>query len=422
MFWSKKTKSNDRVASLESEIAKIKNESISLNDVDRLSELFSLKRTASGMTVTSEKAQTFSAVYRSKLLIASTIATMPFDIYKKTGEGRESGSDHAAYDVLHKSPSNIATKSVFWETLISDLPLAGDGIALIVRTRGGDLLGFIYIPRRSVQIIKRDDRLIYVVTFEDGKQKAFDQDDVLHIPNFGFDGKCGRSTISYAAESIGIGLSADEYSAEFFANGSAPDGHIEFDKKLTDATADFLLNYWESRHSGSGNRHRTGIIPEGGSWKTTTINAADSQLIETRRFQISDIARFFGVPLYLLHETDKSTSWGSGLEEQGKAFLTLTLQPYISRIEEEINRKIFSSKADADYFLEINPAGLLRADIKSRYEAYQIALGGNQQPGWAAVNEVRKKENMKPIDGGDEVYKPLTGQDETENTGDLNEE
>ena len=400
----------DQVASLQQQINSIRNESVSLSDVERLGDLFQMRKSSSGIVVTPERAKTFSAVYRAVLLIASTIATMPMEVYRKTKQGRDVAIDHPYYRILHNAPTNSCTKTVFWESFLSDLPLTGDGIAPIVRNRGGDLLGFIYVSRNNVQILRQiaqPERLAYRITFDNGTQKVFDQSDVLHVPNHGFNGIHGRSTISYAADSIGIGLSADEYSGEFFQNDSTPTGHIEFDKKLTQDTADFLLKYWEERHQGRGNRHRTGIIPEGGKWVNTSLNAEDTQLIETRRFQIGDIARFFGVPLHLLQETDKSTSWGTGIEEQYKNFIALTLQPYISRLEEEINRKVFGDSSE--YFAEINTAGLLRGDIKNRYAAYQVGLGGNQLPGFLTINEVRRRENLPPIEGGDTLYKPATG-------------
>jgi HK97 family phage portal protein len=155
-----------------------------------------------------------------------------------------------------------------------------------------------------------------------------------------------------------------------------------------------------------GNAHLPAFIPDGGEFKEITMSAEDSQLIETRKFQVTDIARIFGLPPHMIGAQEASTSWGTGIEQQSIGFVQYTLKPHLTRIEQEVNRKLFRSP---EYFAEFNVSGLLRGDIKGRNEAYKIALGGNQQPGYMTVNEVRALENLPPIEGGNELYKPVTG-------------
>nr|WP_268967734.1 phage portal protein [Zooshikella ganghwensis] len=168
-----------------------------------------------------------------------------------------------------------------------------------------------------------------------------------------------------------------------------------------------MRNYWFKKHQGLENKHLPAVITGGGEFKETTLSPQDSQIIQTRKFQVCDIARIFGVPPHLVGETEKSTSWGTGIEQQSIGFVQYTLRPHLTRIEQEVNRKLFRSDS---FFAEFNVNGLLRGDIKGRNEAYRIALGGNQEPGWMTVNEVRKLDNLPPIEGGDILYRPATGE------------
>ncbi|MEB4590488.1 phage portal protein, partial [Candidatus Thiothrix sp. Deng01] len=314
-------------------------------------------------------------------------------------------NDHPVAARLHTGLSNQMTNVVLWDSLISDMPLRGDGVALIVRTHGGEFVGLIHIPRQRCSIWRRTNgEVAYTCTLENGKQVTRQAADVLHVPNFGFNGLHGVSTLAYAAGTVGIGIAADQYSSDFFNNNSTPNGYLKFNKRVTDDVAKFLLDYWEQRHMGAGKRHRTAIVPDGGEWIATGISPSDAQLIESRRFQVNDIARFFGVPLHLMQEMDKSSSWATGLEQQNLAFILYTLQPYLARIEQELTTKLLSGGLQVRY----DAAALLKADAKTRYEAWGLALGGNQMPGWMTINEVRRNESLPPIAGGDELYSPLT--------------
>jgi HK97 family phage portal protein len=349
-----------------------------------------------------------TAVYACVRLICGAIAAMPMQVFKRTDKGRELDRDHQLYPVLHDQPNPMLSAHIYWETAVSALLLAGDSFSIIGRNRQGDPLTLTPIQKKRVEVKELNGRLIYIITFDDGSVVAYDQDDILHIPGVGWDGKNGMSAIAHAGQNaIGNALAADEYSGKYFSNDATPNGYLRYSDKLSDEQAKHIRDYWHRKHLGLDNSHLPAIITEGGEFKQTTINAQDSQLIETRKFQIVDIARIFGVPPHMIGETEKTSSWGTGIEQQSIGFVQYTLRPHLRRIEQEINRKLF---ANGDSYAEFNVSGLLRGDIKGRNEAYKIALGGNQEPGWMTVNEVRKLENLPPTDDGNTLYKPLTGE------------
>ena len=382
-------------------------ETFSMSDVERLSDLFGARSSAAGVYVTEESAMRVSAVYGAVRLLCGSIATLPLQVFRRTSDGRELAEDHPLYDLLHLQPNPMLSAVVYWETVVMHVLLAGNHYSLIGRTRGGEPISLTPLKPSRVEPDVKDGQLIYFVTFDDGKYAAYHQDDILHIPNVGWNGKKGLSTIRYAAQnSVGTAMAADEYAARFFANDATPRGYLKFDKPLKREQAELIRDYWYEKHQGLDKSHVPAIISEGGEFKEISMSAEDAQILETRRFQVTDIARIFGVPPWMLGETSTSTSWGTGLEQQARGFVTFTLRPHLIRIQQEVNRKLFRHR---EFYAEFNAAALLSADTKGRHEAYQIALGGNQQPGWMSVNEVRKLENLSPVEGADEIYRPLTG-------------
>ncbi|ERS12536.1 hypothetical protein Q673_02670 [Marinobacter sp. EN3] len=392
------------------DLATIRNESQNWNSgYEALQELFAAQSNVAGVHVDENAAMRVSAVYACVRIIAGAIGSLPFQVYRHTEHHRERFNRHPLYRVIHTEPNPQLSAVVYWETVIMHILLAGNHYSLIARTRGGEPLGLTPLKPSRVDVDELNGRLVYFVYFDDGTWAAYDQDDILHIPGVGWDGRRGLSVIrSVGQNSIGTALAADEYSGKFFANDSTPRGYIRFPdgKKLTDDQARVIRDYWFEKHQGVGNAHLPAFIPDGGEFKEITMSAEDSQLIETRKFQVTDIARIFGLPPHMIGAQEASTSWGTGIEQQSIGFVQYTLKPHLTRIEQEVNRKLFRSP---EYFAEFNVSGLLRGDIKGRNEAYKIALGGNQQPGYMTVNEVRALENLPPIEGGNELYKPVTG-------------
>jgi len=403
----------DQLAEAQTQIADLQNAvTASSGDVESMMDLFNTNMSAHGEPVNRDSVMKVSAVYACVRILAGTIGTLPAQIFKKDGKKKEVFTDHPYYATLHDEPNPMITSVIFWESVVNHMLLEGNHYSLIGRNRAGDMLSLTPLNPSRVDPDIRNGRLIYAMVFDDGSTGVYDQDDVLHVPNIGWDGKKGLSTLRSALiNSAGGALASDKYSSSFFANDATPRGYIKFPESLSKDQADIIRNYWFDHHGHPDKRHLPAFIPSGGEFKEITMKAEDAQLLQTRSFQVADIARVFGVPPHMIGHLEKTSSWGAGLEQQSLAFLIFTLRPLLTRIEQEVNRKIIRSKK---YFFRFNIDGLLRGDIKSRYEAYQVGLGGNQQPGFLTVNEVRDLEDRAPVDGGDEIYVPLTGESSPE--------
>jgi len=372
---------------------------------------------SAGPAVTERTAMAISAVYACIGLIGGAIASLPLQIYQR-GQDSRKRIDHDLWWLLNEQPAPAYSASVFWEYIAWSLLLHGDAFARIMR-RGDAIKAFELIHPLDVSVSKIEDRLAYSFIGQEGKIIAIDQDDMLHIPGLGFDGLRGLSPLRHAArQTMGLSLAADEYSSRFFSNGARPDYVVTLPNNPNPDQVKMFRESWMARYSGIGNAHIPAILAGGGDVKALSLNPGDSQLIETRNFQASDIARFYGVPPHLIGLTDKSTSWGTGIEQQSIGFVKYTLQRHLVKIEQEINRKCFRI---ARNFAEFNTSGLERGDYKARNEGYRIALGRAGEPGWMTVNEIRKLENQPPIEGGDRLNDGISKSTSTDGKGAANE-
>lgn len=375
-----------------------------------LYELLAGAPSAAGVAVTEASSLRVTAVYACVRLIAGAIASLPLATYRRTPDGRERVRTDLWW-LLNEQPCPAVSAAVFWEYLVAQLLLSGDALAEIERGRGGVIRGLHPLDSRSVAIRRVEGRLRYEF-YRDGVWLGRDQDDILHIPGFGFDGLRGLSVIRHAArDAIGLALAAEAFSSRFFASGAHADVALTVPGKMSQEQIDNLRRIWAQKYGGAHNASLPIVLTEGTDLKEVTISAQDSQLIEARRFQVADIARAFGVPPHMVGETDKSTSWGSGIEQQGIGFVQYTLAPHLNRIEQELNRKCFATER---FFVEFNVEGLLRGDSKSRAEYYTRALGGTQNPAWMTPNEVRRLENLPAIAGGDSLSQPKEANDAKE--------
>jgi HK97 family phage portal protein len=356
---------------------------------------------ASGYAVTDDSAMRVAAAYACARLIAGAIASLPLPVYRRTDIGRKR-AEHPLYWLLNERPEPRFSAAVMWEFVLQSLMFRGDGLVEILRpsSRSSGVVGFRPHPPAKVRIEVAGDELLYIVT-EDGRARAVNAADMLHIPGFGFNGRRGLSVIRHAAEqAIGNALAMDEYSGRFFANGANPSIVLKHAGKMPPEQVEDLRTKWSSLYAGAANSGRPMILTGGLDFQQVSISAEDAQLLDARKFQVTDIARAFGVPPFMIGDTEKTSSWGSGIEHMSIGFVTYTLQPYLTKIEQELNAKLFP-RLDR-YFVEFNVEGLLRGDSKSRAEFYQAALGGSAGPGWMTRNEVRRLENLPPKDGGDE--------------------
>ena len=387
---------------------------------EELSDILGV-RSHSGSVVTHQSALQVAAVFACVSLISGAIASIPLKVYQRKANGiREESDNHPLLLKLCLEPSPMVTALVFWETLITDMLLDGNAYAVIDRDLNGRVRRLIYVSPASVNVRLVEGELSYIVAISPDREQlpkatkndiafvGFYPSDILHFPGVGWNGKTGMSVIKSAAlSSVGNALSADHFTGLYFKQGISSPGYIKFPQKLTKEQFEMMREYWRSHIVGAEQAHLPPIITEGGEFAPLKIKADDVQLLETRKFQVLDIARIFGVPPHMIGAQETTTSWGTGIEQQSIGFVRYTLRPHLTRIEQELNRKLFRNH---QYFSEFDVNALLRGDIKARNEAHQIALGGNQNPGWKTVNEIRREENLKPIDNGDTLYQPLTGE------------
>lgn len=366
---------------------------------------------SAGKVINEHTAMCVSAVYACVRLIGGAIAGLPLPIYRRTPQGRER-IDHDVWWLLNEQPITRLSSAVFWEYLSTSLLLHGDAFARIIRKpKSPDIAGFEPIHPLCVSVIRYEDRLQYLVQQFGMPPTVYDQDDMLHVPGIVFDGLRGMSPLRYALKtSVGIALAADEYSASFFSNGARPDFAIKSQGKFTEEQADLLRKTWHDRYGGSSKAHLPAVLSGGLEVQELTMTSEDAQLIATRQFQVEDIARAYGVPPHMLGHTDKSTSWGTGIESMSIGFVKYTLRPYLTKIEKEINRKCFITSR---FFAEFNVDGLMEGDSTAQSAYFAKALGGPGSQGWMTVNEIRRLKNLPPLPGYDDVAQagaaPMTG-------------
>jgi len=417
MFWTKKKPDTDlaaKVADLESRLATIQN-NIPLNDSQAFLEMLHNGPYNSIRAVDPHKAMRCSAVFACVRLISGAIASAPLLIYKQTDTGREVAK-HPFQKLLSLRPNEHMTASTFWKVMAMQKVLNGNAYAAIMRVgKAGRPVAL--IPFRSPRVavyqayeLHMDEkygvdphRLYYAVTWDNGTQSVFDRDDILHIPNINFDGKVGMSTVAAGAQAMGLALSAEESAAKLFENGMVSQLALTYPQKLTADAQDKLREHLANRYQGAGNHHRPLILTEGGKAEKLALNAEDAQLLETRQFSVIDIARFFGVPPVMIGETEKTSSWGSGVEQMARWFVMFTLNDHLTDIEQEVAVKLFPN---SDFRAEFDETELTRGDTKTRAEYFKAALGGTQNPGWMTQNDVRQAEGLSPMDGGNKLYVP----------------
>ena len=380
---------------------------ISMTDINALSDLFGVMPSVAGPEVTPKTSMKVSIVFACVRLIAGAIAQMPVHIFEqqKNGDKQRIG-DHNLTGLFNLQPTPAWSAATFWEFIVASVLLHGDGYAVLLRNRNGDVEEILPISPVGINVENKNGRLTYFFQLN-GQAKGFDQDDILHFPGFGFNGLKSMSVIQWGAfNSIGLEIAMEQHSGEFFKSGSTQRVAVIKQGKWGDEQKQAFREAWVKTYGGTENSKYPLVLDNSTDIKTLSLSAKDSQLLESREFQITDIARAFGLPSFMVNQEQKSTSWGSGIGEIGLSFLRYTLGPHLNRFQQEINRKLFLNKTS---FAEFIAASLMRLTLKDRNDAYRQAIGGSQGPGWMTVNEVRKLENLPKIDNVkfDEPYDPI---------------
>lgn len=335
-----------------------------------------------------------TAVSAAVRIIAESIASMPFMVYEriKTG-GKNKAIKHPLFSLLHDAPNPYQTSFVFWETMVSHMLLWGNAYAEVEWGPDGEVKNlWILRPDMTRPLVdERNGTLYYQTTALDGQVFNLPYYRVLHIFGLGFDGLMGYSPIRLYREAIGLAKATEKYGAKYFGNGAKPGGVLEHPNNLSKDASDRLRDSWNQMHSGLDNAHRIAILEEGLTYKQIGLPPEDSQFLQTRQFQIAEIARIFRVPPHMLGELSRSTN--NNIEQQSLEFLTHTLNPWVVKIEQAVNLKCMTQNERKKFFAEHIVEQFLRGDIQTRYNSYQIG----RQNGWFSANDIREKENMNPI-------------------------
>lgn len=364
--------------------------------------------TTSGKPVNENTSMQMTAVYSCVRILSEAIAGLPLHVYRYNDSGgKEKDLDHPLYRLLHDEPNPEMTSFVFRETLMSHLLLWGNAYAQIIRNARGEVVALYPLMPNKMKV-DRDSKgqlyYLYQRSQEDaaaiGKtsQIYLAPTDVLHIPGLGFDGLVGYSPIAMAKNAIGLAIATEEYGAKFFANGAAPGGVLEHPGTIKDPQR--VKESWNAAYQGSGNAHRVAVLEEGMKYQPIGISPEQAQFLETRKFQINEIARIFRVPPHMLADLEKSSF--SNIEQQSLEFVKYTLDPWCIRWEQSMSRVLLSESEKPQEFIKFNVDGLLRGDYASRMTGYATA----RQNGWMSANDIRELENLDriPAELGGDLY------------------
>jgi len=353
---------------------------------------------SSGVTVNDASAMRLSAFWACVRLIASTIGSIPLPVYTLDRTGRRVvARDSDLYRVLHDSPNADQTPVDFLEFVAISMMLRGDHFSRKIMD-GKRLIALEPVNPAIVSVRRMKSGQINYRWTDNGESFDLTDNDVFHVRGFGGGPLRGLSTLAYARESLGVAIAADRAAASIFANGINPSGILATDMALTQeqqAEAERLL---QAKYQGALRNGMPMVLGHGLTWKAITMNADDAQLLQSRGWSVEEICRWFGVPPFMIGHNEKTTSWGSGIEQMLLGFQKFTLNPYLRRIELAIRKQLIAPAERATgMYAEFNLEGLLRADSSGRSAFYKAALADK----WMVVNEVRAKENMEPVPWGD---------------------
>ena len=368
---------------------------------------FFMGGSTAGKAVNERSAMQMTAVYACVRILSEAIAGLPLHLYEYGYDGsKEKAVEHPLYFLLHDEPNKEMTSFVFRETLMTHLLLWGNAYAQVIRNGKGEVIALYPLMPNRMEVNRTDKGQLYYqyTTSSDdaptveGSTAVLMPEDVLHIPGLGFDGLVGYSPIAMAKNAIGLAIATEEYGAKFFANGAAPSGGLEHPGTIKDPQR--VRDAWMSQFSGSRNAGKVAVLEEGMKYTPISISPEQAQFLETRKFQINEIARIFRVPPHMVGDLEKSSF--SNIEQQSLEFVKYTLDPWVIRWEQSLQRTLLSSEEKKRYYFKFNLEGLLRGDYASRMTGYATA----RQNGWMSANDIRELENLDriPAELGGDLY------------------
>lgn len=366
---------------------------------------FYFGHTTSGKAVTERSAMQITAVYACVRVLAEAVAGLPLHLFRLKGNaGKEKATDISLYFLLHDEPNPEMTSFVFRETLMCHLLLWGNAYAQIIRNGKGEVVALYPLMANKMTVDRDENGTLYyeyqvsksdAPTLKNGRVRL-SPSEVLHIPGLGFDGLVGYSPIAMAKNALGMAMATEEYGAAFFKNGANPSGILSMPGVVKDPEK--IRQSWEQGFGGSQNSNKVAILEEGMTYTPISISPEAAQFLETRKFQIDEIARIFRVPPHMIGDLEHATF--SNIEHQSLEFMTYTLRPWLVRFEESMQRSLLLPEQKKDYLIRFNVDGILRGDYESRMRGYATGI----QNGIFSVNDVRRLEDMDLLskeDGGD---------------------
>ena len=342
-----------------------------------------------------DKALTLTAVWCAIRLLAESVSSLPVSVYSKQANGDKlEDSKSPIYNLVKFKPNYYQNKITFFEFIMLSICTEGNSYVQIVRNNSGTPVQLICLSPSNVTVVVNNNELFYQI---DGGA-VLDSSDVLHFKTITDDGVTGLSPIDQCAKALNWGVSLEEFGSTFFSNGAKPSSILQTDRALSDTALQRLKTSFNNNYGKLKNSNSTIVLEEGLTFKPISISPEQAQFLSSRQFSIEEVARIFNVPPHMLKDLSKSSF--NNIEMQSQEFVTYTLMPYITRIEQEMNLKLFRSNELGKTFVEFNVNGLLRGDVKSRTEAYKTAITN----GYMSINEVRQKENLNSIEGGDKHF------------------
>jgi HK97 family phage portal protein len=344
-----------------------------------------------GVRVDENTALTFSAVYACVVM-------------KREANGNViTDRVHPVYKLISKSPNKVMTSYTWRQSLIANLVLQGNSYYIIKRDNSARPVELIYVNPEDVQVKYLEGEVFYDIKNYD---QPFTADNILHFLGLGYDGLKGKSVIELHRDTIGLSIAANQYGGSFYGNAATPSGILKHPGKLSKEAAERLRNSWNNKYgNGPSNSHRTAILEEGMEFKPISMSPQDADFLNTRKFQIAEIARLFRVPPHMIQDLDRATY--SNIEQQSIDFVMHTLRPYLINLEEEMNRKLFRENEQDSYYIKFNVGGLLRGDSEARSKYYREM----SSIGVLSINEIRRLEELNDIgEAGDQHYYPMNFQ------------
>lgn len=370
-----------------------------------LTGLFGTSKT--GVQVSEDNALTFSAVYAAVRIISETIASIPLNVYQYDGETRVKAEGHPVQNLLAKAPNAVSSTFTFREAMAANLVLHGNAYARIEFNNAGRPVSLTPLNPMLVEVKIVDGEKVYKFN----QKETFLDYEILHFVGLSFNGLTGKSPLTVAREAVAIGLAAQEYGARFYSNGANTGGVITAPGRLSSEAINRLKQSWNRANGGLSNSHGTAILEEGMKYDKIGLDPEAAQFLQSRKFQVNEIARIFRLPPSYLADLENSST-RANVEQQAIQFVRDCITPYVRRMEVELNRKLFRED-EANLYAYFTVEGLMRGDLKGRYDAYATA----RQWGWLSVNDIRDLENLNPVDGGDVYLQPLnmvqSGEDDT---------